>query len=106
MNDSYLFVLGFYSQSMPFLLQDKKPKFKNLEKGGKFITSDQYIEKVRNRLDVKNINIVYEDSLLKLLETNLEEFAVSDVPVHKITQIKYFNDVVWDRKRRFSKIPK
>lgn len=49
----------------------------------------------------ENFFIVYEDALLKMLETPLPEYLESDVPYHKIIQIKHFNDVIWDRKKRF-----
>ena len=38
-----------------------------------------------------------------MLETSLNEFIQSHVPYHKVEQIKLFNDVIWDKKRDFSK---
>jgi hypothetical protein len=33
----------------------------------------------------------------------LPEFLESEVPYHKIEQIKLFNEIIWDRKKRFLK---
>ena len=38
-----------------------------------------------------------------MLETSLNEFIQSHVPYHKVEQIKLFNDVIWDKKKRFFK---
>jgi hypothetical protein len=38
-----------------------------------------------------------------MLETSLNEFIQSHVPYHKIEQIKFYNDVIWDKKKRFFK---
>jgi uncharacterized protein (UPF0248 family) len=87
---------------VPHTLLDKKPKLKHLKKGDKFPPSDSIIERImqKKKNEMDKYTIVYEDALLKFLETTLEEFLESDVPYHKIYQIKYFNKVIWDRKLR------
>ncbi len=50
-----------------------------------------------------NFKIVYGDSLLKMLETNLPDYLETEVPFHKIIQIKENNEVIWDRKKRYFK---
>jgi uncharacterized protein (UPF0248 family) len=84
-------------------LREKKPKLKHLKKGDKFPPCDNIIEKIleKKRKDIDKYCIIYEDGLLKFLETRLEEFLESDVPYHKIYQIRFFQDVIWDRKLRF-----
>ena len=47
--------------------------------------------------------VVYEDAILKTLERPLMNYIISEVPYHKITQIKYFNEIIWDRNKRFYK---
>ncbi len=76
---------------------------KHLKKGDKFPTSDEIIQKIlKLNKKVDYFLIVYDDKLLNgLLETKLNEFLISEVPYHKIVQIKYFNDIIWDRKKRF-----
>jgi uncharacterized protein (UPF0248 family) len=71
--------------------------------GDKFPTSDEVIEKLqKKKKNMEMYSIVYDDKLLKgFLETKLNEFLESEVPYHKIIQIKYFNDVIWDRKKRY-----
>ena len=100
-----IFFIGFYSNTIPFFAIQKKPKFKHLKKGGKFITSDKVIELIQEFLEHKmsSFKIIYGDSLLKMLETNLEDYLESEVPFHKIIQIKYNNEVIWDRKKRYFK---
>ena len=53
---------------------------------------------------MEKFTLVYEDKLLKFLETSLEDFLESEVPYHKIYQIKFFNNIIWDRKKRFYKL--
>ena len=103
-NDNIIF-LGFYSNKTPFFAIQRKPKFKHLKKGGKFITSDKVIEHIQEFLEDKiyNFKVVYGDSLLKMLETNLPDYLESEIPFHKIIQIKENNDVIWDRKKRYFK---
>ena len=100
-----IFLIGFYSNKTPFFAIQRKPKFKHLKKGGKFITSDKVIEHIQEFLKDKmdNFKIVYGDSLLKMLETNLPDYLESEVPFHKIIQIKENNEVIWDRKKRYFK---
>ena len=100
------FFLGYYSNKIPFSAILKKPKFKHLKKGGKFITSTKVIEHIQEFLNDKidNYNIVYGDSLLKILESPLDEFIESEIPHHKIIQIKTKeNEIIWDRKKRYFK---
>ena len=74
-----------------------------MKKGDKFPTSDEIVEKIfKRKKNIDSYQIVYEDKLLNgFLETKLSDFQESDVPYHKIIQIKYFNDILWDRKKRF-----
>ena len=103
-NDNISFI-GFYSNKTPFFAIQRKPKFKHLKKGGKFITSDKVIEHIQTYLKDKmdNFKIIYGDSLLKMLETNLPDYLESEVPFHKIIQIKDNNEVIWDRNKRYFK---
>ena len=50
-----------------------------------------------------NFKIIYGDSLLKMLETDLPDYLKSEVPFHKIIQIKDNNEVIWDRRKRYFK---
>jgi len=104
--ENNIFFLGYYSNKIPFSAILKKPKFKHLKKGGKFITSTKVIEHIQEFLNDKidNYNIVYGDSLLKILESPLDEFIESEIPHHKIIQIKTKeNEIIWDRKKRYFK---
>ena len=47
--------------------------------------------------------VVYGDSLLKMLETSLPDYLESEIPFHKIIQIKDINEIIWDRKKRYYK---
>lgn len=100
-----LFVFGYKSYSVPFTLQDKLPKLKHLKKGEKFPTSDQIIEQAlkKSKKIKEKFIIVYDDAKLKFLETSLTSYIESEVPYHKILQIKYYNDIIWDRKKRYYK---
>jgi uncharacterized protein (UPF0248 family) len=102
-NENRIFYFGYKTSNVPFTHQEKKPKLKHLKQGDKFPTSDEIIEKLmKKKKNVDSYLIVYEDKLLKgFLETKLNEFLESEVPYHKIIQIKYFNDIIWDRKKRF-----
>ena len=97
--------LGFYSNKTPFFAIQRKPKFKHIKKGGKFITSDKVIEHIQEFLNdrIDTFKVVYGDSLLKMLETNLPDYLESEIPFHKIIQIKDNNEVIWDRKKRYFK---
>ena len=103
-NDNISFI-GFYSNKTPFFAIQRKPKFKHLKKGGKFITSNKVIEHIQEFLKDKidTFKVVYGDSLLKMLETNLPDYLESEIPFHKIIQIKDNNEVIWDRKKRYFK---
>jgi uncharacterized protein (UPF0248 family) len=103
--DNNIFFIGFYSNKIPFFAIQKKPKFKHLKKGGKFITSDKVIELIQEFLKDKSseYKVVYGDSLLKMLETNLDDYLVSEIPFHKIIQIKDNNEIIWDRRKRYFK---
>jgi len=85
-----------------------KPKLKHAKKGDKFPTADLIIEKIiknyKNKIsDIDRYFIVYEDRFLHILESNIEEFEKSETQYHRIIQIKYFKEVIWDRKKRFYK---
>jgi uncharacterized protein (UPF0248 family) len=101
-----IFFLGYKSNEIPFTLQEKKPKLKHFKKGEKFPTSDSVVEYIlaKKKIFMDKISIVYDDSLLKFLETSLEEFLESEVPYHKLIQIKFFNIIIWDRKKRYYKL--
>lgn len=89
---------------MPFTLQQAKPKSKHLAVGSKkFSSADKILGKVILQKLEKNYSVIYEDPLLKKLEQNLEEFLESEVPYHKIIQIKFHNEIIWDRKKRYYK---
>ena len=38
-----------------------------------------------------------------MLETNLDDYLVSEIPFHKIIQIKDNNEIIWDRRKRYFK---
>ena len=104
-DDNILF-LGYYSNEIPFSAILKKPKFKHLKKGGKFITSTKVIEHIQEFLEDKidDFKVVYGDFVLKTLESPLDEFIESEIPHHKIVQIKTKkNEIIWDRKKRYFK---
>ena len=104
-DDNILF-LGYYSNEIPFSAILKKPKFKHLKKGGKFITSTKVIEHIQEFLKDKidDFKVVYGDFVLKTLESPLDEFIESEIPHHKIVQIKTKkNEIIWDRKKRYFK---
>ena len=103
--DNNIFFIGFYSNTIPFYAIQRKPKFKHLKKGGKFITSDKVIEHIQefSKDKLSTFKIIYGDSLLKMLETTLDAYLESEVPFHKIIQIKDNNEVIWDRKKRYFK---
>ena len=103
--ENSIFFIGFYSNTIPFFAIQRKPKFKHLKKGGKFITSDKVIEHIQKFLKDKipTFRIVYGDSLLKMLETPLDDYLESEIPFHKIIQIKDNNEIIWDRKKRYFK---
>ncbi len=103
--DGYILFFGYHSNIIPYQAFQKIPKLKHSKNGGKFITSNKVID---NILELKNnekenYKIVYGDKILKMLETSLNEFIQSHVPYHKVEQIKLFNDVIWDKKKRFFK---
>ena len=103
--EGYILFFGYHSNIIPYKAFQKMPKYKHNINGGKFITSNKVID---NILESKNGNednfkIVYGDKVLKMLETSLKEFIHSHVPYHKIEQIKLYNDVIWDKKKRFFK---
>jgi uncharacterized protein (UPF0248 family) len=102
-SENRIFFFGYKTTNIPFTHQEKKPKLKHFKQGDKFPTSDEIIEKLmKKKKNVDSYSIVYEDKMLKgFLETKLNEFLESEVPYHKIIQIKYFNEVIWDRKKRF-----
>ena len=103
--ENSIFFIGFYSNTIPFFAIQRKPKLKHLKKGGKFITSDKVIEHIQKFLKDKipSFRIVYGDSLLKMLETPLDDYLESEIPFHKIIQIKENNEIIWDRKKRYFK---
>ena len=103
--DNNIFFIGFYSNKVPFFAIQRKPKFKHLKKGGKFITSDKVIELIQEFLKsrMSSYKVVYGDSLLKMLETSLPDYLESEIPFHKIIQIKDNDEIIWDRKKRYYK---
>ena len=100
-----LYFIGYYSNTTPFFAIQEKPKFKHLKKGGKFIMSSKVIEYIQKfqKDKISSFKVVYGDSLLKLLESPLDEYLESEVPFHKIIQIKDDTEVIWDRKKRYFK---
>lgn len=102
-NKQGLFIFGYKLNEIPFNMIAKKPKFKHLKKGDKFITSDELIESIRSQKKdiVDKLTVVYTDTCLSLLEATLEEFLISEVPYHKIVQIKLISNIIWDRKKRY-----
>ena len=104
--DNNIFFIGFYSNTIPFYAIQRRPKLKHLKKGGKFITSDKVIEHIQeffSKDKLSTFKVIYGDSLLKMLETTLDAYLESEVPFHKIIQIKDNNEVIWDRKKRYFK---
>lgn len=52
---------------------------------------------------MSSYKVVYGDSLLKMLETSLPDYLESEIPFHKIIQIKDNDEIIWDRKKRYYK---
>ena len=100
-----IFLFGYKSNEIPFTLQAKKPKLKHFKKGDKFPTSDSIIDQIISKKKnlIEKFFVVYEDKLLKFLETPLNEYLQSEVPYHKIIQLKFYNNIIWDRKKRYYK---
>ena len=100
-----VFFFGYKSDIVPFGMVVKKAKFKHTKKGDKFTTPDQLIEYMldKQKDKVKNLSVVYNDACLKLLEDPVLAFMESEVPYHRIEQLKYFGEIIWDRKKRYIK---
>ena len=96
---------GYNSNIVPFSMIIKKPKYKHAKKGDKCTTPDHLIEYLldHEKDKVKQITVIYNDAFLKLLEDSLINFMEGEVPYHKVEQIKYFGEVIWDRKKRYIK---
>jgi uncharacterized protein (UPF0248 family) len=106
--ENQVFCFGYKNSIIPFTMQINKPKLKNVKKCEKFPTADTIISKIIKNskngiLDIDRYFIVYEDRLLDILESNLEEFEMSEAQYHRVIQIKYFKEVIWDKKKRFFK---
>ena len=51
----------------------------------------------------KKYTVCYEDRFLGLVETDVERFYFdSDIPMHRIQVFKCNEEVIWDRKKKFS----
>ena len=100
-----VYFFGYKAIEIPFTLQEKKPKLKKLKKGDKFPTSDMFIKGIlsKNKSILNNFQVVYQDQILRLLEVPMLENLNSEVPFHKITQIKYYGSIIWDRNKRYHK---
>ena len=117
-------VIGYTSTFVPFIRQDRKAKFKTENNENvdfhvginsigsvkhslteKFITVQELIEKINK----KNLgyelgySIVYENPMYGILENNVVDFLLTDVPYHKVLQLKFYGDVIYDRKLRYIK---
>lgn len=100
-----MLLFGYKTSCVPFTLQNKLPKLKHLKKGEKFKACDILIEQIMKKTERNkdNFSIVYDDAILKLLEMPLLKYVISEVPYHKITQVKYCNEIIWDRNKRYFK---
>lgn len=116
--------LGYQSTFVPFVRQDKKAKFKecnqeeenenvNIDSIGsvkkglteKFCTIQDLLEKINKKSlgDELGYTLVYENPMYGILENLVADFLLSDVPFHKVLQLKFYGEVVWDRKLRYIK---
>ena len=51
----------------------------------------------------KDYTVCYEDRFLGLVETDVGQFYYgSDIPLHRIQMFKCDQEVIWDRKKKFS----
>lgn len=97
--------IGENSSFIPYWRQEKKAKYNKLtnKQSEKFISADEVISKLQKNTGIENYYVVYENPKYGLLENSVEDFVISEVPYHKILQIKYFREIIWDRKKRFMK---
>lgn len=53
----------------------------------------------------KKYTVCYEDRFLGLIETDIDKFmSKSEVPYHRIQLFKLNDEIVWDRKKKFTAI--
>ncbi|CDW91727.1 xpg i-region family protein [Stylonychia lemnae] len=86
---------------------NKTVKITNNHKDGmKFKGADKVIKRVEYLMKQnkdKKYTICYEDRFLGLIESELEKFIQkSEVPYHRIQLFKCDDEVIWDRKKKFT----
>lgn len=106
-NNETLMLSGFVSNYVPYYCQNKKPKYKHDESkksNEKFLTCEEVLHRLQAvKSDLDQFFFVYENPKYGLLENSITSFLSSEVPFHKVLQIKHLREVIWDRKKRFIK---
>lgn len=106
-NNENLMLLGFVSNYVPYYCQNKKPKYKHDEtkkSNEKFLTCEEVLQRLQAvKSDLEQFFFVYENPKYGLLENSITAFLSSEVPFHKVLQIKHLREVIWDRKKRYIK---
>lgn len=107
-NNNIILTIGYTSSFTPFCRQEKKQKLKHRKKDEinmePFITCEEVIKKLQNsKSDLNNYYLVYENPRYGLLENTVVDFMKSEVPFHKVLQMKFYREIIWDRKKRFMK---
>eukprot|EP00347_Sterkiella_histriomuscorum_P002508 403367880 len=78
----------------------------NHKEGMKFQGADKIIKRLaylQKQNQDKKYTICYEDRFLGLIETDLEKFMLkSEVPYHRIQLFKCNDEIIWDRKKKFT----
>ena len=68
--------------------------------------SDQIIARIRwdNNFDSEKLIIGYLDRFVGKMECSLSIFDEGDIPMHRIVQLKYIDEIIWDRENKIDKI--
>lgn len=103
--ENLILTSGFSANEVPYNRQIKKVKFKHgNDNNKKFDNIYTIIDKLKAKLgSLNNCYVVYENPNYGLLQYPLLEFVDLDIPYYKITKIKNYSEVVWDRKLRYYK---
>ena len=68
--------------------------------------SDQIIARIRwdKNFDSEKLIIGYLDRFVGKMECSLSTFDEGDIPMHRIVQLKYIDEIIWDRENKIDKI--
>lgn len=87
---------------VPFIFASKKAKGKHDKNEKDFIGIQEVIGNIQSKhKEISNFICIYEHRYLGIVEIKLSEFTQNEIPYHKVLQVKYCNEVIWDRKKRF-----